>query len=1186
MLAVLVLTVVLSFQGVQAAFHSSIALEQTARCGLTEHVHTAQCYDELGLCCAQTEHVHNRNCYLLLLQDNDINGLLTKVEQASGNSLEGLLDDVVTTAASYQSTAQSQQAQTVLLSAGTEEISTQTAALTVDTLEAEDIAQLNQTIQEAELQPSVVLNENLYKTTAAAELQPTDTQEDDTGQTSAVLLAADTDDSGVSLLSVGDEAQDGNYNANFYVYLDGEWTGIGTMTFTVSGRRNNYSATLNTASMLTFINDALDGPLSPTLTSDDFLLYYAASELSTNWQAATTSGSSTVLGTARNTSSLQGAKYIQLRSPDNYYSPLEFYTVTLIYPDGTASVSYVPKGVQVTLPSGYTWTNDQGTVYGDGTAVITRKTTFTAFTDGKLRVYYDVAFPTVSSVTVSSEPTLLGTASQQLTDVIEEDGAHTLRSVSQQEVKGKDQNYTDIDLSRVIRFSGWRVGDSDVILSANSTLSWEELQQYAVNSRVELYGVWEYAQHQTASFFVRFDSVAVDTEGNMTGGSSTDYTKELFATFVGGADAASGSYTKDELTEMYGIADTTSDNSYQADQRIRALYGEQSGIWLQSFPDDAYIFEQLKQYADYLEVDGEPVAVEDLHSDAYVIRWYVFKCQNDAWHVDGKLVKKVGLIHVSKTFAGNKQAVAQIKEGFTIDAYDRDEDRHLTLGLEEGGADLAPVSYDETTNTYVWEIEDVEYGEWWDIKEYPGTMDDTDCSVYSEYRVVDITNSQNATGQGTSVSVSGMTFAPDTGTRQVLQVQFTNICHTSDSIIIKKEDQRTGAAIGGAVFQLVQNDQPLSFRYDETAEQYVYDEEGELTELSRSASGYYEIVTSGFTYDLGDVTVQELTAPAGYTPIENVVLGYQTDPDTGQTAVAILSDSPLARYQNGLLIIGNSSDSTTVTAVKQWDCPEDQWQDVTVQLLANGELVSTLIPGVEANAQLTAGGGWKHTWTNLPVYANGSEIVWSVREVRIGSESCRVNYTFANWIVTYDSAVYTRDTQGKVTNASFTIRNDTRRTMLRLTKYDRNGSVRLSGASFRLQYQVADGSGGYVDDTSFSARSLTTGSDGTLVFENLLYGRYELVETVAPSGYVLCVDPIYLTIQEDGSVTVDAHAYAQAGSSAYNIAVYNQAQHPLPSSGGPGTAGYYTLGALFMLCALGVYILPKKPRKGRDQAAE
>lgn len=1182
-----VVFLLLSLLSLRSNMVSAVALEQSARCGIAEHTHNSACYTGGRLTCLRTQHTHTENCYLVLLRDNDINNLLARVDADTSNNLETVIAHTVATAARLRADASSSTGtvdsdsgvQAVLLNNATAQTEASEPVETPDASSSDTPAQLNvsalnESIEENNIEPGLVLNENLYKASTLAAgpgdlTLPTDT---------TTLLAAGSD-SGISTLSVGDSASTGNNNANFYVYLDNRWTCFGKLTFTTSGYSRRYTARLTTGNVVNLINDSL----GTSYSWSDLNLRWGTSANPSSWNGFTINnsnitflnGSSTYF-TSNNTA--RSAKYVFLM--DDSGDPLPFYTVSFEYPDGSSDTQYVPGGSSVTLSGDYVWSDASAQYTGGQTVTINGPKTFTASEDnGTLRIIYNIAFPTVSGVTVSTSPTIYGTTATTLTDSVEENESALIRNVSQHEVPGKlsDGN------TRIIRFSGWRVGTSDTILSPNSTLNWDELQSFASGSRLNLTAVWETSPLQTVSFFVRYDSKPIDTQGGgVVGGSVTDYTPELFATHVGGTDA--GSLSVNELNDKYYIADTTTDVSYDADRRIRALYGEQPGIWLQSFPDDEEIFQKLITHAQnrQLEVDGEPVAPEDLHADAYAIRWYVFKAQSDAWHIDGRLVKKQGIVYVKKSFAGNMDGVALAKEDFSITAANASGTKQHTLTLDNAAG------YDPASDTYNWEVNGLDYGEAWSLTEHTYSLFENPGGIsyhgYADYSVIDAFNQQNKTGSGTVVDFTGQTYALDAGTDQVMRIEFTNVYHTSDSIIIKKEDARTGNPLAGATFRLMQNESPLTFAYDGAKNQYIYDTGGSITELSGSTTGYYELVISGFSYDTGNVVVQELQPPSGYTPIENITIGYLPDPDTGQPTeqIGILSTSPLASYHDGLLIVENTTENTSVTVTKQWLCPEADWADVTVQLLANGQLVSSLIPGVEPSMQLTGSNGYRATWSGLPAYANGTSIIWSVRETKIGTEHCKPDYSFANWLVIYSDPTYTRDGSGTVTNTAFTIQNDTRRTLLRLTKTNLSGNLRLSGASFTLQHLVPDGSGGYTVSSTFVPRNATTGSDGTLTFDNLLYGYYRLTETAAPEDYKRLVDPIYLTIHEDGSVVVDEHAFAQSSNVAYSILVRNQANGvTLPVTGGSGPGGSYTLGALLMLSALCVYIIPiLKKRRG------
>lgn len=1114
---------------------STVALEQELRCGIEEHTHTDACYRGDFLACDKPAHSHDGNCYIVLLKDNDINIVLTLLGQSEGRSLEYVITDVMSSALTFNTSLNAQE--------GTG----QDVTLSQDT-----VAELNDTISDEDTLPDIVLNENINNVYALA-------LPDGTGDAQTYTQGS------MSTLSVGEEPDGANYTVNFYIYLDGQWTCIGSLPFTTARNGSRYNSTLATSDVLELVN----GSLGTDYVYNSFDIAVASSENGSYSKNNIGMASvTTTVGYRQSSSNARAAKYVRLipEGGGAYSTAFAFYTVTYVYPNGNTVTAYVRSGDTVTLPSGgYEWTSDGNVYSSDETVTITGTTTFEGRLAGPVtyvKVNYDVAFPSVSGVTVSTTPTIAGLATTMVKDEYTENSAALIRNVSQQSVQGS-VNGNGTGLTRVIQFKGWRVGNTDTVIQPNTRLIWEELLQYSNNSTsLKLTAVWDYSPLQTAAFFIRFDSVAVDTDGNITGQDQNLYTDQLFASYVGGIDTALSS---SQLQQLYHIADTTSDNSYTADQEIRSLYGERTdGVWLTAFPTDDYVFESLVEYAQtgYLSVDGVAVKAEDLNDREYAIRWYVFKCQDDAWHIDGKLVKKEGLIHVYKTFAGNKELIDVAKTDFRIDATDVTTGVNTVLDLSNY------FSYDSATDTYMWEIADVEYGEYWEITEHPHVFDDSsvDFSVYSEFTVMDALGDQSATGTGTSLRVSGMTYAIDEGVDEVIRAHFTNIYNRSDSIIIKKQDALTGVPIGGAVFRLVQNGTPLRFTHNEQTDRYVFDpENGALTELSGNANGYYEICIDSFSYDLGPITVQELTAPQGYTPIGDIEIGY-TD-DSGTVGI-IGGNSELIRYTGGVLIVGNSTDSSSVTVKKAWDCPGSEWQDVTLQLQANGKLVTTVIAGVVPQVVLSADNGWEYTWDNLPVYVNGEKITWSVKETVIGTEAAKSDGSFVNWLVSYELPVITTDSQGNE-HTLLTVTNTTKRVMLRLTKTDIGKTTQLPGATFVLE--AVDGSGQVLTDEI--SKTQTTGDSGTLVFDNLKCGmRYRLTETAAPTGYLKTDEYIFFTINEDGTVSVEDSFYAESGSTAYNLTVRNGKVVSLPETGGAGTGMFYAFGLLLTVIALGICI--------------
>ena len=1122
----------------------AVALEQEIRCGIEEHTHDDSCYNGDFLICNRPAHSHDGNCYIVLLKENDINNILTLLGKSESHSLENVITNTMTSALTFNSNLNS-----------VDTNSGEVVALTQDT-----VAEYNNTISNEEELPNIVLNENI-NTVSTLALDNNQTQSN----------------SGISKLSIDEEPDTSNYKANFYIYLDNQWTCIGALDFSEVRITSSRSySTIPTADILNLVNTTL----GTEYVYNSFDISVSTSENS-GYAIGNNVGMASVTTTIayrQSSQEIRKARYVRLIPEGGKATSTDFsfYTVEYIYPDGTTIANYVRSGTTVKLPSGnYQWSDGDKTYSPEEAVTISKKITFEAIMQGPptyINVNYNVAFPTVSGVTVSTNPTIAGLATTTVKDEYTENSEVTIRNVSQQSVQGT-VNGNNTGLTRVIQFRGWRVGNTDTIIQPNTKLIWEELIRYSGNTTsINLTAVWEYNAKQTATFFIRFDSVAVDTEGNITGQDSNKYTKQIFAAYVGGVDT---SLSTNNLQSKYGIADTTSDNSYGADQEIRALYGERTdGVWLSAFPSDEFVFENLVQYANtgYLSVDGVPVKAEDLNSREYAIRWYVFKNQDDAWHIDGKLVKKVGLIHVYKIFAGNKELIAEAKSDFYIDATDVSTGVNTVLNLNNY------TSYDSVNDKYMWEIADVDYGEYWEITEHPHQFDSNEVqfSVFSEYTVMDAHGDQSVSGTGTELTVKGMTYALDEGVDEVLRAEFTNIYNRNDSIIIKKQDSLTGVSIGGAVFRLYQNGKALKFTYNSSTDRYVYDpKSGTITNLEGNANGYYEICIENFSYDLGSITIREVSAPTGYTPIGDIEIGYTDDNKT----VGILSgNSELIRYIGGVLIVGNSTESSSVTVRKDWECNESEWQDVTVQLLANGKLVTTVIAGVEPQTILNADNNWTHTWKNLPVYVNGTKIEWSVKETAIGSEAAKADGSFVNWLVSYGLPIITTDENGDE-NTLLTVVNTTKRVMLRLTKTDLWKTEQLKGAEFLLEAVDANGNV-LINEVSKTA---ITGDLGTLIFDNLKCGvRYRLTETQVPSGYLGIGEYVYFTINEDGTVSVEESFYAEAGATAYNIIVKNGKIVDLPESGGMGTSMFYVIGLSLLALSSGIYIYHLRKRRCRN----
>ena len=887
------------------------------------------------------------------------------------------------------------------------------------------------------------------------------------------------------------------------------------------------------------------------------------------------------------------------------FHAVKYVTVTFRHLDGSTSTQQVLQGDQLTLPGGY-WSDEAGTAYTGGSAVtINGDATFIQTSGPPLTVTYTVNWATPSGLNAPATiPNIVGASSY----TVAADGSHMVSRVSGRTVTCAFTNVTNRYGS--VYFAGWQTETGEIILP-DAQLTWDELKLYdADNDGVtSLTGLWKYHMLQSVNFFVKLNSAHSSGE---TG--SEYYTPVIFTTYVGGIDSEIGSGASsgyvDALNEKYAV-EMTADTTYLANDRlIRAMFGSDTAPWLAELPHDNDIFQQLKAYVQdggQLSVPNEAgefvtVDVNDLNEYGYAIRWYAFKACSDGgnvydWHVDGVLVRKEGRVHTTKTFSGNETLIHQARDGFFIHAVNEAQDTRYIMTITDPTDDeraaildrlglsasqitgwLTPIDDgDGNDNTLLWEFRDVEYDEAWVITEYPPQV--AESADYAEWVVVDSSASnQSASGIGGTVEIRGVTHATDLEDPEWLRAEFNNIYFRGNSLMLKKEDAATGQALSGARFQLYQGDTLMTFDYDADTGLYVFDSHGNGSIDTLVCDGYTNLSTSGFAYDMGDITVREVTAPEGYGAVGDVTIGYTQDTDgdgVPDSTIGITNSADsgaYARYDSGLLVIRNSSAPTRVTAVKRWNCADSEREDVVMQLLANGSANTAAAilqsSGQSATVTLTAVDGWVYTWYDLPVYANGAPVTWTIRELRVGSENCKSDYSFPNWIVTYRS-------QTTADGLVLTAENTPKRPMLYLDKWDMTGRQRLAGAIFSLIPVDDDG----VPLSGAVSKTAVTGTDGSLRFDNLRHNtRYRLTELQAPEGYIPYDTPAYLTLGEDGRVTVEAHGYVSAAATAFHISVVNRSADSLPDTGGSGLNGYYAAGAALALSALCAAILSRRRR--------
>lgn len=304
--------------------------------------------------------------------------------------------------------------------------------------------------------------------------------------------------------------------------------------------------------------------------------------------------------------------------------------------------------------------------------------------------------------------------------------------------------------------------------------------------------------YQYVRFFINYKSEALDSEGNVGAQDPDKFTPQLWECDVKNATANTNYY----------IAGESADNSYEADKKIRELVGDKKdgSIYITSFPTDEYIFKELKQYVNTLSVEGKDIKVEELNTEHYEVRWYVFKLHSNFWHIDGKLVRKEGQIIVTKTFKGNKDGIEELT-GYSFEQNKPISKSNFNITLK-GGTDVKVLNLENYTNiengskddeyilTYKWNVK-TKYGITYSIKEnnYNLQYYTTSCSYNIKDPKITTDTYKNQSKKeilGDEASILGYNNYADDSEElleesQMLKVNFTNKLTPIDSYTIMPE---------------------------------------------------------------------------------------------------------------------------------------------------------------------------------------------------------------------------------------------------------------------------------------------------------------------------------------------------------------------------------------------------------------
>lgn len=161
---------------------------------------------------------------------------------------------------------------------------------------------------------------------------------------------------------------------------------------------------------------------------------------------------------------------------------------------------------------------------------------------------------------------------------------------------------------------------------------------------------------------------------------------------------------------------------------------------------------------------------------------------------------------------------------------------------------------------------------------------------------------------------------------------------------------------------------------------------------------------------------------------------------------------------------------------------------------------------------------------------------------------------------------------------------------LKFQKTDMSGHA-LAGAEFTLQHaatcKVCRGDGGSV---SVASQTVASGADGLVAFDKIPSGHtYLLTETKVPDGYVtdgytyevkVAYDKVTV-YKKDAANNIVATWDSLDESGIYGT-IQNRTFYELPSTGGPGTQGYTTVGLLLMISAATLLLYQYKKRRKEE----
>lgn len=724
------------------------------------------------------------------------------------------------------------------------------------------------------------------------------------------------------------------------------------------------------------------------------------------------------------------------------------------------------------------------------------------------------------------------------------DGDYTLLAPDIDRIEVKLTGEKANNRSLFYSFLGWRVANitEEVLLQPGTKLTAADLQHYTgsdgeVTLRAKWSGEDKLKRPITTHFFLHLNG---EIRGSVDDGvqweDQKDYTPALHTTRMLGADNIPAEYSNknaEGVVKPLAARATNGDNAYAVDDTIRNMVNNPvQGGRLEDLPNEETIFAYLRAHSDTItmKVDGVEIPAEMLNSDYFQIRWNMVKFEHsDGWHIDGVLVAKRARFFVAKTFAGDAEAIKQVRDKFLITVSHTENGSSVTdftlvpqpaKAVTEQGK-LGYTRYDAEADTYTWEVPAQQRRDY-TIKETGHTLQGDKWRVNNRYLIRN--HPQGLSGgyqdypEESGITITAAAYGNDVPNTAVQTVALQNIYVGIGTLTVKTQDSITGNGLAKVEYKLSRpgGAEVVLYRKPNTTLYSVVQEEGYTEQIAdckiiADASGFFTIRLEEGTYTLTEVL------PTGYfgpgtvqvTVAQNTGgnISYHAEAKALPEGITPSTGSWLQNADaDNVVILNVPRMLISVTARSSWPATGDKLP-VTVELWRDGAPLTGDAYTVELNKE----NEWQYTWENLPLFTDGTVADYTLREIEIGDtyrDPGVAEDGFADYLVTYAKALYRQaedkeyreehwwqkadGTQCFAREALLVVNNEGIRGEIAFEKVDEKGYP-LKGAEFTL----------YADaECTKRLATATSDENGDVQFEDKWpAGTYYLRETTAPVGY-------------------------------------------------------------------------------------